>query len=78
MNARSTMGAMINRMQFASDGLSQASVTATEARSRIEDTDYALATTEFAKRNILQQAAQSMLAQANVSSQTVLQLLKGL
>lgn len=78
MNARSTMGAMINRLQFASDGLSQAGVTATEARSRIEDTDYALATTEFAKRNILQQAAQSMLAQANVSSQMVLQLLKGL
>ena len=74
--ARSNMGALISRLQFAADNLSNVSAKATESRSRIEDTDYSMATTELAKRNIIQQAAQAMLAQANQAPQMVLQLLK--
>jgi len=74
--ARSNMGALISRLQFAADNLSNVSAKATESRSRIEDTDYSVATTELAKRNIIQQAAQAMLAQANQAPQMVLQLLK--
>ena len=73
---RSAMGAVISRLQFASDNLSNVSAKAAESRSRIEDTDYSMATTELAKRNIIQQAAQAMLAQANQAPQLVLQLLK--
>ena len=73
---RSNMGAIISRLQFASDNLSNVSAKAAESRSRIEDTDYSTATTELAKRNIIQQAAQAMLAQANQAPQLVLQLLK--
>jgi len=74
--ARSNMGAIISRLQFASDNLFSVMTKATESRSRIEDTDYSQATTELAKRNIIQQAAQAMLAQANKAPQLVLQLLK--
>ena len=73
---RSSMGAVISRLQFASDNLSNVTAKAAESRSRIEDTDYSVATTELAKRNIIQQAAQAMLAQANQAPQLVLQLLK--
>ena len=74
--ARSAMGAVVSRLQFAADNLFNVSAKATESRSRIEDTDYSQATTELAKRNIIQQAAQAMLAQANQAPQMVLQLLK--
>ena len=74
--ARSKMGAVVSRLQFAADNLFNVSAKATESRSRIEDTDYSQATTELAKRNIIQQAAQAMLAQANQAPQLVLQLLK--
>ena len=73
---RANMGAVISRLQFASDNLANVSAKAQESRSRIEDTDYSLATTELAKRNIIQQAAQAMLAQANQAPQSVLQLLR--
>jgi len=74
--ARSKMGAVVSRLQFAADNLFNVSAKATESRSRIEDTDYSQASTELAKRNIIQQAAQAMLAQANQAPQLVLQLLK--
>jgi flagellin len=74
--ARSNMGAIISRLQFATDNLANVAAKAQESRSRIEDTDYSIATTELAKRNIIQQAAQAMLAQANQAPQLVLQLLK--
>ena len=73
---RSNMGAVISRLLFAADNLSNVSAKAQESRSRIEDTDYSQATTELAKRTIIQQAAQAMLAQANQQPQSVLQLLK--
>ena len=74
--ARSNMGAVISRLQFTSDNLATVSAKAQESRSRIEDTDYSQATTELAKRNIIQQAAQAMLAQANQQPQSVLSLLR--
>ena len=74
--SRSNMGAVISRLQFTGDNLANVSAKAQESRSRIEDTDYSQATTELAKRNIIQQAAQAMLAQANQAPQLVLQLLK--
>jgi flagellin len=74
--SRSNMGAVISRLQFTSDNLANVSAKAQESRSRIEDTDYSQATTELAKRNIIQQAAQAMLAQANQAPQSVLSLLR--
>jgi flagellin len=73
---RAKMGAIISRLQFTIDNLFNVSTQSQQSRSRIEDTDYAQATTELAKRNIIQQAAQAMLAQANQQPQLVLQLLK--
>jgi len=75
-SARANMGATISQLQFTADNLANISAKTQESRSRIEDTDYSQATTELAKRNIIQQAAQSMLAQANQAPQLVLQLLK--
>jgi flagellin len=74
--ARADMGAHISRLQFSIDNLFNVSTQSQQSRSRILDTDYAAATTELAKRNIIQQAAQAMLAQANQAPQLVLQLLK--
>jgi flagellin len=74
--SRSNMGAVISRLQFTGDNLANVSAKAQESRSRIEDTDYSQATTELAKRNIIQQAAQAMFAQANQAPQLVLQLLR--
>jgi flagellin len=73
---RAKMGAVISRLQFTSDNLSNVAAKAQESRSRIEDTDYSSATTDLARRNIIQQAAQAMLAQANQAPQAVLQLLR--
>ena len=74
--SRSDMGAAISRLQFAADNMANVSAKAQESRSRIEDTDYSMTTTELAKRNIIQQAAQAMLAQSNQAAQLVLQLLR--
>jgi len=73
---RSEMGATINRLQFAADNLLNVKSNAEASRSRVEDTDYASATTELARTQIIQQAATAMLAQANQIPQTVLALLK--
>ena len=73
---RAKMGATINRLQYAVDNLTNVSTRSSEARSRIEDTDYAQSTMELAKRQIIQQAATAMLAQANQQPQQVLTLLK--
>jgi len=73
---RATLGAKINRMNSAADNLANVSMNAAASRSRIEDADYAQATTELARTQIIQQAATAMLAQANQQPQTVLSLLK--
>jgi len=74
--ARSKIGAGINQLTYAADNLSNISMNTAASRSRIEDTDYATASTELARTQIIQQAATAMLAQANQSPQSVLALLK--
>ena len=74
--ARSKLGAAINQLTYAADNLSNISMNTAASRSRIEDTDYAQASTELARTQIVQQAATAMLAQANQSPQSVLALLK--
>jgi flagellin len=56
--------------------LANVSINTAESRSRILDTDYAQATTELARTQIIQQAATAMLAQANQAPQSVLSLLR--
>jgi flagellin len=74
---RAGLGAAINRLQYATDNLTNISTNATQSRSTIMDTDYAVATSQLAKNQIIQQAATAMLAQANQQPQSVLSLLKG-
>lgn len=73
---RSEIGAGINRLGHAIESLSIVSQEAKASKSQIEDTDYASATTELARTQIIQQAATAMLAQANQSPATVLALLQ--
>jgi flagellin len=73
--ARSTMGATINRLTYVADNLANISQNTSASRSRIQDTDYASATTELARTQIISQAATAMLAQANQQPQMVLKLL---
>lgn len=73
---RATMGATINRLTYAADNLTNISQNTSESRSRIQDTDYASATTELARTQIISQAATAMLAQANQAPQSVLSLLR--
>jgi flagellin len=74
---RSMLGAMINRLTYASDNLANISMNTSASRSRVEDTDYAKASAELARTQIISQAATAMLAQANQQPQAVLQLLQG-
>jgi flagellin len=73
---RAKIGAAINQLTYAADNLSNVSMNSSASRSRIEDTDYAMASTELARTQIIQQAATAMLAQANQAPQSVLALLK--
>jgi len=72
---RATFGATINRLTYAVDNLTNVSQNTTASRSRILDTDYAKASSELARTQIIQQAATAILAQANQSQQSVLKLL---
>lgn len=74
--ARSTIGATVNRLTFAADNAASVSQNMSASRSRIQDTDYAKASSELARTQIIAQASTAMLAQANQSSQGVLALLK--
>ena len=74
--ARATLGASINRLTHAVDNLSNVAQNATESRSKIADTDYAQATSDLARQQIIQQAGTAMLAQANQMPNMVLALLK--
>ena len=73
---RSIIGAVINRLTHAIDNLTNVAQNTSEARSRVTDTDYATATSELARTQIIQQAATAILAQANQQPQMVLSLLK--
>ncbi len=73
---RSTFGAMQNRLEHTIDNIDNIVENVTAAESRIRDTDMADEMVKYSKNNILQQAGQSMLAQANQSTQGVLSLLQ--
>ena len=72
---RSKLGAIQNRLEHTINNLNTTSENTSEAESRIRDTDMASEMVEYSKNNILQQAGQSMLAQANQANQGVLSLL---
>jgi flagellin len=74
---RSELGSTINRLTFAIDNLDNTRLNTESSRSNIIDADYAKASTELTRNQILQQAATSILAQSNVSSQMVMRLLEG-
>jgi flagellin len=73
---RSVIGAAINRLTYSADNATTMAQNAASARSQISDTDYATATSELARAQIIQQAGTAMLAQANQQPQTVLALLR--
>jgi flagellin len=73
---RATFGAVSNRLTHAVDNLTNVKTNTEASRSRILDTDYAAATSELARTQIIQQAGTAMLAQANQLPQTVLALLQ--
>jgi flagellin len=74
---RATMGAVMNRLEHVISNLTNVVMNSEASRSQIEDADYAQASTELARTQIMQQAATAVLAQANTSQQTVLKLLQG-
>ena len=73
---RSALGAVQNRLEHTIDNLDNISENTSSAESRIRDTDMAKEMVNYSKNNILAQAGQSMLAQANQSNQGVLSLLQ--
>ncbi len=73
---RSALGAIQNRLEHTVANLDNVSENTQAAESRIRDTDMASEMVEYSKNNILAQAGQSMLAQANQSTQGVLSLLQ--
>ena len=74
--SRSKLGALQNRLEHTVDNLDNIVENVTAAESRIRDTDMADEMVKYSKNNILAQAGQSMLAQANQSTQGVLSLLQ--
>ena len=73
---RAQLGATMNRLTYTADNLSNVSANLSASRSNIMDTDYATASSQLSKNQIIQQAATAMLAQANQQPQAVLSLLK--
>ena len=75
-NRQANLGALQNRMQYTINNLTRAAMNIEMARGRVIDADFSAETTALAKHQILSQAAQAMLAQANNSKQSVLSLLQ--
>ncbi|CAM5442243.1 hypothetical protein BSAF29S_05730 [Bacillus safensis subsp. safensis] len=76
LQERSKLGAVQNRLEHTINNLGASGENLTAAESRIRDVDMAKEMSEFTKNNILSQASQAMLAQANQQPQNVLQLLR--
>jgi flagellin len=74
---RAKYGAFMSRLEHSSDNLLNVAQNTDQSRSRIEDADYAVETSELARTQIISQASTAMLAQANQSKQSVLSLLQG-
>jgi len=75
-NGRSAMGASMNQLSYSADNMVNISTNIGASRSAIMDTDYATASSQLSRAQIIQQAATAMLAQANQQPQSVLALLK--
>ena len=73
---RSDLGAISNRLDFTTSNLANVSENTAAARSRIVDADFAAETANLSRAQVLQQASQAMLAQANAQPQQVLSLLR--
>jgi len=73
---RAKLGSYLSRLQYAADNLSNVATNLDQSRSRIQDADYAVETTNLARTQIIAQASTAMLAQANQSKQSVLALLQ--
>jgi flagellin len=73
---RATMGAVMNRLQYVIDNLTNVAMNSEASRSQIEDADYAAASSELSRTSIMKQAATAVLAQANTDQQSVLKLLQ--
>ena len=76
LDQQTTIGAIESRLEYTSSNLTTASENVTTSESTIRDANMAKEMTEFTKNNVLSQAAQSMLAQANQQSSSVLSLLQ--
>ena len=76
LDQQTTIGAVESRLEYTQSNLTTASENVTAAESVIRDADMAKEMTEYTKNNVLMQAAQSMLAQANQSSSNALSLLQ--
>ncbi len=74
--ARANLGAIQNRLEYTINNLDTTAENMSSANSRIRDTDMAKEMMNYTKMNVLTQAAQAMLAQANQQPQAVLQLLQ--
>jgi flagellin len=74
--ARAGLGASQSRLESVVNVQTSNVTNLSDARSRVEDTDYSVETTNLAKAQILSQASQAMLAQANQSPQSVMNLLR--
>ncbi|MDA9599162.1 flagellin, partial [bacterium] len=72
---RAGFGAVMNRLEYAIENLSNMSANASASRSRIQDADYAKETTDLARTQIVEQAATAMLAQANQQAKVVMDIL---
>ena len=72
---QSVMGAKMNRLTFISNNLTTQSTYLTNSESGVKDTNYATTSSDLAKFQIIQQAANAILAQANANQQSVLKLL---
>jgi flagellin len=75
--ARATAGAVVNRLEHTVNNLMNVVQRTEEARSRIEDADFAAESANLARANVLAQAGTAMLAQANQAPQYILTLLRG-
>ena len=74
--ARSTMGAIMNQLSYSADNMVNISTNIAASRSTVMDTEYATASSQLSRTQIIQQAATAMLAQANQQPQSVLALIK--
>jgi flagellin len=73
---RSQIGATVNQLTYSADNMANISSNLMASRSTIMDTDYATASADLSRTQIIQQAATAMLAQANQQPQSVLALIR--